>query len=426
MKSGGGSTAKSAIVIAGHHLRRMARNPGLVVLLMAIPLTIAGIEYAAFGPSTSSGKLPPIKVLFLDEDGTLASGAVPQFFAGGPMKDRFELANVHDLDEAKRLFTRGTASALIVVPKGFQTAVLEGRAADLRLYKNPIQTFSPEVVDSVLQMGTTIANGLIAQAREPLDHIRRLIDSNKDVNEEDVAAISKGFYRAGERFVSLGALKDISVDVSRPKGGGGMGASNPSDFFAYVFPGLVLFALMFISQSLALRLLRDRSRGLQRRLAMTGTSRAAIQAGGLLYLICGLLVILVILGAIGHFIFRIQLHGPLALTGFGVAFAAFAGGLQVSIAGMSRSERGSQAVASAVILVLSLLGGSFVPVESYPPFLKAVGLLTPNGATQQGMVGLLVHQQTLAGVASHLATVWIWGVVALALAVALDRWRLAA
>lgn len=71
----------AALAIARHHLRRMARSPGRVLLLAAIPVTLALIEYATFGGMAASGKLPPIRVLLLDEDNTFASNAVPQFFS---------------------------------------------------------------------------------------------------------------------------------------------------------------------------------------------------------------------------------------------------------------------------------------------------------------------------------------------------------
>lgn len=415
----------AAFLIAAHHLLRVARNPGLVLLLVAIPVTLAGIEYAAFGPSAASGKLPPIKVLFLDEDNTLTSRAVPQFFAGGPMKDYFELAPVDARESAKRLFEGGEASALIVVPKGFQDALLNGRKAELQLYKNPIQTFSPEVVDSVLEMAAAIGNGLMAQAREPLARIQKLSSSGKIPSEEDIAEITRGVFRAGQRFARLGALQDITVAVERPSGSRGAGiGSNPRQFFSFLFPGLVLFGLMFISQALAARLLRDRTLGLQRRLVMTPASPVAVLAGGILYLISGLLVLLIVLGVIGGVIFRIELREPLALLILGLGFAVFAAGLQLAIAGLARSDREVQAVSGIIIMILSLLGGTFVPAESYPPFLRSIGYLMPNGAAQQGMVDILAHHGTLAQVVPRAATTWIWGILALSAAIFFERRRL--
>ncbi|MGH9198221.1 MAG: ABC transporter permease, partial [Acidimicrobiia bacterium] len=335
------------LTIASHHLRRMVKNPGLVLLLMAIPTTLALIEYAAFGPSAASGKLPPIKVLFLDEDGTFASRSVPQFFAGGPMKDYFELANVDSRQSARRPFERNQASALIVVPKGFQDALLDGRKAVIELYKNPIQTFSPAITESVLEMAVALANGLYIQAHEPIAQIRKFVDTQQDPSEEDIAEISRGFFRAGERFARLGALQDMSVELQRPAADSGAmtstkGFSPPKagDFFGYIFPGLALFGLMFISQALSLRLLRDRARGLQRRLLATPATRSSLLAGGMLYLIAASLVVLALLGILGGLVFRIRFREPAALLVIGLGFAVFTAGLHLTTTGLARSDRG--------------------------------------------------------------------------------------
>ena len=77
-----------------------------------------------------------------------------------------------------------------------------------------------------------------------------------------------------------------------------------------------------------------------------------------------------------------------------------------------------------VLLLISLLGGTFMPAESYPAWLQRIAFVLPNGAAQQGLVDLLVHQRTLAGVAGRIGTTWAWGIVVLLGAVILERRRL--
>jgi hypothetical protein len=77
---------KATFIIAAHHLRRLAKSPGLVLLLAGVPVALALVEYAAFGPSAASGRLARIKVLVIDDDNTPASRGVPRCFIGGSMK----------------------------------------------------------------------------------------------------------------------------------------------------------------------------------------------------------------------------------------------------------------------------------------------------------------------------------------------------
>jgi len=413
----------AALTIARHHLRRMFRDPGRVLLLAAIPVTLAAVEYAAFGNMAATGKLPPTRVLLLDEDNTFASNAVGQFFTSGEMKKYFTLAAAESRDAAKRQFTSSAASALIVIPQGFQNNLLEGREAPIQLYKNPIQTFSPEIVASVLDVSVSIGNALYAQATEPLAQIRALTDAGAEPTADEVAAISRGFFEAARRLSRLTALQDLDIDMTRPAGAAARSFSDPRSFFGFMFPGLVLFGLMFISQALALRLLRDRTLGLQRRVLVAPVSRGALIGGNALYLVAGLLVLLSLLGLIGVVVFRIRLREPLTLLVFGAGFALFAAALQLAIAARATSDRGAQGLAGVIIMVLALLGGAFVPADNYPPFLRAVALAMPNGATQQGMINLLVHGQGPGDVTRLLLTCWTWGVGAMAIAVLLERTR---
>ncbi|MEI6666603.1 MAG: ABC transporter permease [Acidobacteriota bacterium] len=416
----------ATFIIAGHHLRRVVRNPGLILLLVAIPLTIALIEYGAFGQTAAAGKLPPTKVLFLDQDASLASGAVPQVFAGSPVKDLFELAHVSTRDEAVGLFKKSQAAALIVVPKGFQDNLLAGKRSELLLYKNPIQSVGPEIAQSMLEMTVIIGNGLYAQAIEPIARIKNYLDARREPTADEVADISRGFFEAGRRLSALQGLQNMKVGVVRPgEAAANTGFGNdPKLFFAYVFPGLVVFALMFIAQSLAMRLLRDRMNGLQRRMAMTPVSGWAVVGAGVVFMVAAMMALLLVLAALGALVFRLELRDPVALLTIGVGFALFASGMHLLSNSLARSDRGASFVGGVLVMLLSLVGGSFVPAEQFPPFLRGVAMLVPNGAAQQGFIDVLVHKAPLAQLGGRLAVTWSWGLATVALAMIFERRRL--
>ena len=119
-------------------------------------------------------------------------------------------------------------------------------------------------------MAAVIGNGLYGQALAPIRKMRTLFDSGTRLPPTrwpDLQRLFRGqpapgqpggFEQSENRRATAGAAH------AETKFG-----SNPRQFFAYVFPGLAIFALMFIAQSLAIRLLRDRLKGLQRRLAVT-------------------------------------------------------------------------------------------------------------------------------------------------------------
>jgi ABC-2 type transport system permease protein len=407
------------LIIARHHLLRIFRSPGLILILLAVPVTLAGIEYAAFGPTVASGKLPPIRILVLDDDKTLVSGAVPQVFtAGGPLKDMFETSPVPDRAAARALFQKNEASGLVIVPKGFQDALLAGTRAELQFAPNPLQTFSPAIAAAVLDVTAMIGNGIYGQAAAPLQRINEARTAGRPLTADDTAEIARGFFEAARRLNGLTAVGNLTVTAVRPAGQKEGPGVDAKQFFAFIFPGLVIFGVMFISQSLALRLLRDRVRGVERRLTMTPLSARAQIAGSFLFMVAGLLVVLILLIAVGAIVFRIQLKNPPALLALAAGFSVFAAALHLAIIAIARSERTASFMGSGLIMLLSLLGGTFFPAEDMPAFLRDIAFVMPNGAAQQGFVDVLAHGRTLAEASGRIFVTWGWALAMLAVAVA--------
>jgi len=123
-------------------------------------------------------------------------------------------------------------------------------------------------------------------------------------------------------------------------------------------------------------------------------------------------------------VFRLQLRDPIALLTIGVGIALFASGLHLLSNSLAKSDRGASFVGGVVVLLLSLLGGSFVPAEQFPPFLRGVAMCVPNGAAQQGFIDVLVHKLPLAQLGGRLAVTWAWGLATVGLAMLLERRKL--
>jgi ABC-2 type transport system permease protein len=90
----------------------------------------------------------------------------------------------------------------------------------------------------------------------------------------------------------------------------------------------------------------------------------------------------------------------------------------------ARSDRGARAISSGVITLLSLLGASFMPLEMYPPFLRRLAELMPNGAAQRGMVDTLLRRRAAMELLPSAAVVWLWAAATLLVAFAVERRRM--
>src|SRR5262249_40374492 len=112
---------------------------------------------------------------------------------------------------------------------------------------------------------------------------------------------------------------------------------------------------------------------------------------------------------------------PLALAVFAIGFAVFASGLHLTIIGIAKDDRSASSIGTAIVTLLSLVGGTFLPSETYPPFLRRVPLLTPNGAAQHGLVDILAHGRPFAAAAGHAFFTWAWALGFIAAAIVMMR-----
>jgi ABC-type multidrug transport system permease subunit len=144
-------------------------------------------------------------------------------------------------------------------------------------------------------------------------------------------------------------------------------------------PGILLMALLFMSQGLAADLWQEREQGTLRRIVTTPRSAALVLVGKLLT--AAIVIGIVSAVAIGIAVLRYDVRPsmfPLAIawaTLTGVVLVV----LQMIIHVHTRSARAANLVSMAVIFPLMMLGGSFFPFELMPNWMATIGRLTPNG-----------------------------------------------
>src|SRR5262245_9141667 len=129
------------IVAAAKDIRRRLTDPAALAFWVALPLLLGGL--LGFISDGGGGAPPRATVLVADEDGTFVSGLLSTALARAPL----DLTPVA-LEEGRRRIDDGDATALLVVPAGFQQAVLDGvSTAELALVTNPSQQILPNIAE---------------------------------------------------------------------------------------------------------------------------------------------------------------------------------------------------------------------------------------------------------------------------------------
>src|SRR5262245_37248613 len=132
-------------VAAAKDIRRRLADPAAFAFWIGLPLLLGGLLSFI---SDDNAAPPRATVLVVDEDDTFASGLLLTALERAPT---MELQTV-SLDEGRRRIDDGDATALLVVPKGFEQAVFDASSglsgssgsagsatAELTLVTNPAQ-----------------------------------------------------------------------------------------------------------------------------------------------------------------------------------------------------------------------------------------------------------------------------------------------
>src|SRR5260370_17094210 len=83
-----------------------------------------------------------------DEDGGLAGSFLRESISRGPLGPMLAIQRVQQPEGRKRL-AHGDGSALLIIPKGYDRAVMRDEAAQWTLITNPEQQLMPQVVREV-------------------------------------------------------------------------------------------------------------------------------------------------------------------------------------------------------------------------------------------------------------------------------------
>ena len=380
-------------------LRSLRRDPVTLLTWLGIPTFIAVILVVIFG---SGDARPNGKLLIVDQDQGIGATLLTGAFSQGPLGNMVSVEKV-ELEEGRHRIDKGKASALLIIPRNFSAALLEGKAANLQLIRNPAQRILPDIIEQVLSMMTDAAFYLQMVAGPQLREAARMTAPS----DSSVAALSVKFNQTviGTRKYLMPPLIQLDTKVIQEK------TDKPGGFAALMLPGMLYMAVFFIAGGLATDVWRERTSGALRRVATTPASFRAFLAGKLL----AVLIVLALVGtfglAVAHFLADLRISNfPLA-----VVWIALSGcGLylfMMLLQSLASTERVASMLSNFVLLPLTMLGGSFFPFDMMPKGFAQIGRLTPNGWSvtelQKILDGVAVTPVAFRGVVLFVVAGWM-------------------
>ena len=363
---------KTLLGLAVANLKSLTRDRAALFWTFFFPVMFVLLFGVLFSGSGDS----KVSVGWVDQDNSVASTGLRGAFVNIPL---ISLQN-GSLEDEKAAMQRGDISAIVVIPKGLQDAVVPaGTGAKtsiaIPLYTDPAKTQTTQVVQGVVAQ---IANGFNLQV-------------------QGVSAI-----------LTVDQLTLQSTTIST---------------VTYLVPSILAMALMQLGVFAAVPLVQQREKGILRRIGATPLPRWKLVASNIMMQLVVAVVDTVLILGVGVLVFKIQIVGNLAAAaGFVFLGAGAFLALGFMLASFLKTEEQATGVVQVVQMPLMFLSGIFFPFDFMPDFLRSVARLLPLTYLGDGLRQTMVSGTQVAPLAMDAAVLAGWLVVCLAIAARSFRW----
>lgn len=384
------------LVAAAKDIRRRMADPAALSMWIGLPLILGGL--LSFISSVGGETPPRARVLLVDQDNTFVSRLLPTAARQGSTP--IDIAEV-SLAEGRRQIDAGEATALLVVPAGFQNAVVGTGSARLQLVTNPSQRVLPAIVRQMIEVvveGAFYGQRLFA---EPMAQIAGAAPSGP---APDVAVASIAV-AINQRLASLqGVLLPPVITFSVKTDAA---TEQPLNFGQLFLPGMLFMSFLFIAQGMGFDVWEEKREGTLRRLLATPQSAGRLLLGKLLAGV-GVATVVALVGLVAAVALFDLAWSRIPAALLWCAFVCGALLAMMMLLHLSAgSQRGSEMLSGIIVFPLMMLGGSFFPFEAMPAWMASAGRWTPNGLGVTRLKDLLYGDVSVASLALAAAGVGI-------------------
>ncbi len=363
--------------IAAKDLRLLSRDRPALVWVLVLPLLIAIL----FGfMSASGGKLRPIALTLIDEDGGRVALAFRAALESEPALRVLEKSRA----EAMAAVRRGDQVAVLILPPGFGAALFQAESnAEALLLIDPARRAERGVLDGLVMKAFANAGEEMAQSAGtglPL----ALAPPAGSIDQRTLDALT-------DRTIDLPSLiaKPPKL-VTRPLVGGSGLARNG---FEISFPVGMTWGLIACAAAFAVSIARERSGGMLLRLRCAPIDYVQILGGKAIACFAACVAEMAILCILAAALFEVRIEDPVALFVAVLCTAACFVGLMTLLAQAGRSEMAVNGASWAVLLIFAMFGGAMVPTYLMPGWMESAGQVSPvswaiqalEGATWRGL-----------------------------------------
>jgi ABC-2 type transport system permease protein len=353
-----------AIALKDFSIRFKDRKALIMMILMPIILTIIlGSALKGVMGDTSSLPKTTVAVYQLDSD-SLSNQFVENVLQDKKIKQSITVKKVYSQKELNDLINGKQADVGIVLPKEWGTQIENGNIQPAIIKVSTGKELESTIIQQLTEsyLKTTIA--MTSSAKTVMNDL-----TDKGNKRKDLAA-------TGNELTNhlLTVAKDENQFIyDQPAG------QKQVSSMQYYAAAMAAMFLLFNAMHGGKSIITERINETLARMMTSPTGKGSIIVGKFLgTLLYTIIQFLIFMGAT-HFLLNVNWGNNLLQTMvIALAYSISVSGLSMIVAAFIHNEKMADSLGGMVIQVLSLVGGSMIPVSVFPHLLRKISMVAPN------------------------------------------------
>lgn len=407
----------------------LIRDPGGMALIFIMPLALVIVMALVQDAPFRDYQEIKLEVLFIDHDQDSLSAKVKKAFQASP---NVVLIQEQDTAQAKKLVQAGKFKAAIIIPdqasadlrrktKQLISSVFSnfGLPAEVDSAKLPTIDirlfFDPAIKSNYKQAlsGSLEKISASVQAEWILDELQQQLSEGNEEAPPKIAVDLSKIMRVDQRYASENKYQGVILNSVQ-----------------HNVPAWTMFAMFFILYPLAGNFIKEREEGSMLRLRLISGSQWPVISGkfGFYFMIC--LVQFILMIAVGIYVMPllgltklILGSNPLGILITACSVAMAATGYGVLIAVYFRTPQQALSFGSVSVVILSAIGGVWVPIYVMPEILQTVSRFSPMSWGLESFNDLFLRQASIPAILPNVLRLIGFALVALAASVLIHKSR---
>jgi len=344
------------------------RSVILTFLLPVILITLFAFAYGSIG--AYNGRSEPVKLLVTDLDKTMSSKDI--IYKIDSLEDIITV--VSDSIKSKELVIKGEYACALIIYKGFQDSLEAGNTTPVELVYDRSREMEIGILQQNIISTLTSSTGEIIVKKSIEKYLQgQFPDIDKSTSDKILkTTVNKGNNKAAIKWISLvGEKNDTKLGLIQ------------------AVAGTAILMLLFSVAGVGTSLLEEKENGTINRLLYSPLKGSTILFSKMLFAffisILQLSAMFLFAWLILNMDMRVNIPGLILMI---IATSFAVSSLGIFLAAVAKTRQQAQNLSTIIILVMSAVGGSMIPLFIMPSILQKIALLSVNYWGIQGFYDL--------------------------------------